>query len=51
MRLQGLLISEKRSQADIRQITGDFEARIALLTGLGNGKSPRHGQQAIEAGG
>jgi hypothetical protein len=33
----------------IRRIPADFEARIALLTGLGNGKSPR--QQAIEARG
>jgi hypothetical protein len=31
----------------IRRIPGDFEARIALLTGLGNGKSPRHRQQSI----
>jgi hypothetical protein len=27
-------------QSDIRQIPGHFEARIAFLTGLGNGKSP-----------
>jgi hypothetical protein len=26
--------------ADIRQIPGRFDVRIALLTGLGNGKSP-----------
>jgi hypothetical protein len=31
--------------------SGDFEARFALLTGLGNGKSPRHLQQAVEARG
>ena len=35
--------------ADIREIPGDFEARIALLAGLGNGKLPRRGQEAIEA--
>ena len=35
----------------IRRIPGDFEAKIALLTCLGNGKSPRHRQQAIEARG
>jgi hypothetical protein len=27
-------------KTDIRQIAGRFEARIALLTGSGNGKSP-----------
>jgi hypothetical protein len=35
---------------DIRQIPGDFEARIALLAGSGNGKLPRRRQEAIEAG-
>jgi len=35
--------------AGSRRIPGDFEAKIALLTCLGNGKSPRHRQQAIEA--
>jgi hypothetical protein len=28
------------ASTDIRQIPGRFEARITLLTGLGNGKSP-----------
>jgi hypothetical protein len=37
-------------QPDIRQIPDDFEARIALLAGSGNGKLPRRGQEAIEAG-
>jgi len=35
----------------IRRIPGDFEAKIALLTCLSNGISPRHRQQAIEARG
>jgi hypothetical protein len=38
-------------QSDIRQIPGRFEARIAFLTGLGNGKSPSPGARAIEADG
>ena len=37
--------------AGIRRIPGDFEAKIALLTCLSNGISPRHRQQAIEARG
>jgi hypothetical protein len=48
-------------QSGIRQIPGDFEARIALLAGSGNGKLPRREQEgngklprreqeAIEAG-
>jgi len=37
--------------AGIRRIPGDFEAKIALLTCMGNGKSPWHRQQVIEARG
>jgi hypothetical protein len=36
--------SDHRSiSTDIRQISGGFEARIALLTGLGNGRLPLAG--------
>jgi hypothetical protein len=37
-------------EADIRRIPGDFEARIALLTGSGNGKLPSSRTEAIKAG-
>jgi hypothetical protein len=37
--------------ADIRQIPGGFEARIAVLTGLDNANRDQREQEAIEAGG
>ena len=46
-----LVATPRVSSPGIRRIPGDFEAKIALLTCLSNGISPRHRQQAIEARG